>query len=327
MAGPVNNLPRSSCYKSHVLLGKGILAMPFTAHALRYEPDKSFPALYAYLHQRAQRFLGSLRYDSDEVDLVVGHVIERLVCLGLIGGGDHAPATALDQLNDAQFYAFLNQCVKNKAIDRLRKRRLLVSSVAELDYAEETEGESDRDPLSEAVEPAWGPPPFATPEEVALHLTSQQELRNLLKHCIKALSGAPRQFQAVLQELEEMGATELLQDVLTEIQANMPPLDAPLAHSSQHKDHAHKKLRPCLQAHSTNLAVIVALRLTEYVADATNRGEVPIQALAQETLSIHDVQQGLRQLVTEGLLAWNGGETIHLTAAQVKHLSRFYKEE
>ena len=53
--------------------------------------------------------------------------------LGLLGGGDYTPKTALDLLTDAQFYAFLSRSVRNKAIDRLRKRRLQVSTATELE--------------------------------------------------------------------------------------------------------------------------------------------------------------------------------------------------
>src|ERR1700676_2178913 len=105
--------------------------MPFTAHDLRYKAEETYPALYAHLSRHAQRFLGSLKYDSNELDIVVGHVVEQLVRLGLLGGEDKTPLNALDHLTDAQFYAFLNRSIKNKAIDRLRKRRVLVSSMAE----------------------------------------------------------------------------------------------------------------------------------------------------------------------------------------------------
>src|SRR5207237_168485 len=86
------------------------------------------------------------------------------------------------------------------AIDRLRRRRLQVSPVSILETSAEGEGESNL--LNETTESIWGTIPFATPEEVALQVASRQELRNLLKHCIKALSGAPRQFRAVLQNMK-----------------------------------------------------------------------------------------------------------------------------
>jgi hypothetical protein len=93
--------------------------MPFTAHDLRYNLQENFPKLCAYLQQRAKHWLRTFAYDSDEVDGVVEHVIEQLTRLGLLGGSDHTPETALDHLNNAQFYAFLNRSIKNKAIERL----------------------------------------------------------------------------------------------------------------------------------------------------------------------------------------------------------------
>ncbi|TMB82044.1 MAG: hypothetical protein E6J44_10385, partial [Chloroflexi bacterium] len=243
--------------------------MPFTAHDLRYKAEETYPALYAHLTRHAQRFLQSLKYDAVELDLVVGHVVEHLVRLGLLGGGDKTPLTALDRLSDAQFYAFLNHCIRNKAIDRLRKRRLQVSSTAELEALEGAEGEDDA--LTESVESLWGPP-FATPEEVTLTLASRQELRNLLVHCIKELSAAPRQLQAVILELEEFDAVDLLQDVIEELKKTeaSSAIETPLPHASQHKDHAHKKLRHCLQESSTNLVVVIALRLTKYGVRSTS---------------------------------------------------------
>ncbi len=94
--------------------------MPFTAHDLRYHIEQSFPVLYAYLQQRARRYLGPLKFDAFEMDLVVEHVIEQLVRLGILGSGDHVPENALDRLSPAQFYAFLNHSIRNKSIDRLR---------------------------------------------------------------------------------------------------------------------------------------------------------------------------------------------------------------
>ena len=72
--------------------------MPFTAHDLRYQPEQSYPLLYAYLHRNAQRYLGAFKYDAFEVDTVIGHVVEQLVRLGLFGGCDRMPLTALDRL-------------------------------------------------------------------------------------------------------------------------------------------------------------------------------------------------------------------------------------
>ncbi|MFL5628438.1 MAG: RNA polymerase sigma factor [Ktedonobacteraceae bacterium] len=305
--------------------------MPFTAHDLRYKAEETYPALYAHLSRHAQRFLGSLKYDTFELDVVVGHVVEQLVRIGLIGGGDKTPLTALDHLTTAQFYAFLNRSIRNKAIDRLRKRRIQVNSVAEFESAEGLEG--DDNPLNDVSESLWGAPPFATPEEVTISLASQQELRDLLKHCIRALSVAPRQLQAVLMELKEFDAVDLLQDVVAELQesssATVIDTDTTLAHASQHKDHAHKKLRHCLQENSTHLTVLIALRLTEYGERSTqsNGFVVELQTLAQDDLSESDVRTGLNELVTEGLLDWDGDAVVHITSAQMKRLARFYKDE
>jgi hypothetical protein len=301
--------------------------MPFSAYDLRYHLDQSYPALCAYLHQRAQRFLGPLRYDAFEVDLVIGHVVEYLARLGLLGGGDQAPETALDRLTNAQFYAFLNRSIRNKAIDRLRKRRPPMHTLADRETLEAAEEEVD--PLNKAKESFWGPAPFATPEEAALEAASRDDLRALLKHCIKALSSAPRQFQAMLQELEEMGADELIEDMREEFPDVFPAPDLPLAHVSQHKDHAHKKLRHCLQQGSTNLAVMIALRITEYGVRPTASDEltVDISTLAQNDLSEDDVRMGLKQLVAEGLLNWQGEQTVCCSPAQEKHLARYYEGE
>jgi len=286
--------------------------MPFTAHDLRYKAEETYPALYAHLSRHAQRFLGSLKFDAYELDVVVGHVVEQLVRIGLIGGGNKTPRTALDDLTPAQFYAFLNRSIKNKAIDRLRKRRFQVSSAAE--FEEGLEG--DDNPLNDVTESLWGAPPFATPEEVTLGLASQQELRGMLKHCIQTLSVAPRQLQAVLMELKEFDAVDLLQDVVEELKENNSvtafDADTTIAHASQHKDHAHKKLRHCLQENSTHLTVLIALRLTEYGVRSTPANEfvVKIQALAQE-----------------GLLDWDGDAVVRITSTQMKRLARFYKDE
>lgn len=299
--------------------------MPFTAHDLRYRAEQSYPLLYAYLHRNAQRYLGPLKYDAFEVDTVVGHVVEQLVRLGLFGGGDAVPLNALDRLTDAQFYTFLSKSIRNKAIDRLRKRRIHVSTSSELEMGDSEEREEDL--MDDAVTPIWGIAPFNTPEELTLYLVSVQELRNILKHCIARLSSAPNQLQAILQELQEIGADELLGSLVKELRPGLPATTNP--HMSQHKDHAHKKLRYCLQQQSTNLTVIMALRLTEYtlLSHATNDYVAEIETLAQDDLSPDNVRVGLRALVAEGLLNWQGEDVVHLTAAQRKRLARFYKEE
>ncbi len=300
--------------------------MPFTAHDLRYQPEESYPLLYAYLHRNAQRYLGALKYDAFEVDTVIGHVVEQLVRLGLLGGKEYTPLTALDRLTDAQFYAFLCHSVRNKAIDRLRKRRLQVSTSAAL---EPQEAEGDNDPLNDAVESLWGAIPFAIPEEIILQLASQDDLRNLLKHCILQLRSAPHQLQAVIQELQEIGVDDLLHSIIDELHLSLA--SEPKPHMSQHKDHAHKKLRLCLQQQSSNLAVMIALRLTNYIklsgmklSRDSDDYVADIQALAQQDLSIDDVHRGLHALVSEGLLTWHGEAVVHLSVDQMKRLSRFY---
>lgn len=300
--------------------------MPFTAHDLRYHIEQSFPILYAYLQQRARRYLGPLKFDAFEMDFVVEHVVEQLVRLGILGSGDHVPENALDRLSPAQFYAFLNHSIRNKAIDRLRKHRLPVSTFAELDGPVDAEGEDD--PLNDIVEPIWGVP-FATPEEAALEAASRKELRALLKHCIEALRAAPHQLRAILQELEDLGASELLTDIRKELAQSNPLKGDSLEHASQHKDHAHKKLRYCLQKSSTNLAVMIALRLTQYGERLTSSNEVVVdlQTLVQTGLSEREVKAGLKQLAAEGLLDWHGEEVVHLTATQKKHLEHFYTNE
>lgn len=298
--------------------------MPFSAHDLRYHLDQHYASLIFYLQQRAQRYLGTLAFDVVEVDQVVGHVIEQLTHLHILGGGDSAPETALDHLTNAQFYAFLNRCVKNKAIDRLRRHRAPTSTLAEL----ERPGAEDDDaqPMEGVVETLWGTVPFATPEETALEAASQQMLRQLLKHCIEALSAAPRQLEAVLQELEELDVGDMVREIRQ--QCGLPASDSPLAHASQHRDHAHKKLRHCLQQNSGNLAVVVALRLSEYETTSTGTDVilVDIRTLARDNLSMKDVQTGLKHLTTEGLLDWRGEDTLHLLPSQCKRLARFYEE-
>jgi hypothetical protein len=305
------------------------IRMPFTAHDLRYHAEQTYPALLAHLSWHAQRSLDVLKYDPVEIDMVVGHVVEQLLRLGLLGGEDRTPLTVLDGLSNAQFYTFLNRSVRNKAIDRLRKKRLQMVYASDLEGIEGTDIEDD--PLNEATEPISGGAPFATPEETTLALVSQQELRNLLKHCIKALRPASRQFYAMLQEIEEYDATELLRDLLEELPDKelLSHNSESVANMSQHKDHAHKKLRYCLQQQSTNLTVIVALRLTEYGVRSTHSQEflVDIQTLAQEYLSEGDVRICLNKLADEGLLDWHGDTVVHITSAQMKRLSRFYREE
>ncbi len=299
--------------------------MPLTAHDLRYNVEQSYPLLYAYLHRNAQRFLGTLKYDAYEVDLVIGHVVEQLVRIGLLGCSDKTPLTALDRLSEAQLYAFLSHSVRNKAIDRLRKRRLPTSTSAELAAPEGAE--HDDDPLNEAITSVWGTTPFSNPEEITLRLATQQELRAILKHCILTLRAAPHQLQAVLQELHDLGVDDLFHNLLTDYQ--LAPSSEPDPHVSQHKDHAHKKLRHCLQQQNSNLNVMIALRLTDYGehSSETQDYSTTLQILAQHDLSLQDVRTGLKVLVAEGLLTWHDEERVTLTTAQMKQLSRYYREE
>lgn len=298
--------------------------MPFSARDLRYHLDQHYASLIVYLQQHARRYLGTQAFDAVEVDQVVGHVIEQLTHLHLLGGGDSAPETALDHLTNAQFYAFLNRCVKNKAIDRLRKRRAPTSTLAELERPGAADDEAQ--PMDSVVETLWGTIPFATPEETALEAASRQTLRQLLEHCIEALSTAPRQLEAVLQELEELDASDMSQEIRQ--RCGLVASDAPLPHASQHRDHAHKKLRHCLQQSSSNLAVVIALRLSEYETTSTGADVmlVEIGTLVRDNLSMKDVQMGLKHLTTEGLLDWHGEDTLRLLPSQCKRLARFYEE-
>jgi DNA-directed RNA polymerase specialized sigma24 family protein len=327
---PINGNESSLGERSH---------MPFTAHDLRYHADQSYPELYEYLLHRAKRYLGSLRFNAVELDIVVEHVIEQLVRLGVLGGGDRTPENALDHMSQAQFYSFLNHSIRNKAIDRLRKHRLSISTFAELESPSDDEG--DDDPLNDIVEPIWGVP-FATPEEATIQLVSQEELRSLLKHCIEKLIDAPHQLQAVIQELGAIEATDLLNVLLKELGKDNPATktDTPLSNASQHKDHAHKKIRHCLQKSSTNLAVMIALRLTEYVGAGVGvrmgRGAslrpgsshdvlVDVKTLTGDDLSEREVELGLKHLVDRGILDWHGESHIRLTNAGIKRLARFYE--
>ncbi len=298
--------------------------MPFTAHDLRYNLQDNYSKLYGYLQQRARRNLGTFAYVSDDVEVVVEHVIEQLTRVGLLGAGDHTPETAIDRLSNPQFYAFLNQSVRNKAIDILRRRRLPTSSLSA--FEDPSNIEEENDPLNTVAVSIWGSPPFPTPEAAALQAASQESIRVLLKHCIEELGSAPRQLLAVILELDEIGMEGLVRDLKEEFHTQLSDLE--LTHLSQHKDHAHKKLRHCLQQSSTNLAVFVALRLTEYGQHSTGTGEilVDIKALVDERISEEEVLKGLNHLARVGLLDWHGEKIVCITSAQLKHLARFYEE-
>src|SRR5579863_9171321 len=210
--------------------------MPFSADDLRYHAERTYPALCAYLSRQAKSHLGILKYDTYEIDVVVGDVVEKLIKLGVLGGQDEQPLTALDRLSNAQFYTFLGRMVRNKAIDRLRRYHMHVSSFSELEAPDGSE--VDDNPLNETVESLWGDPPFATPEKATLALVTQQELRAVLIHCIKRLESAPHQLEAVLQEIKEVGGDEALHVLFEEFH---PVSDESfISHISQHKDHAHR---------------------------------------------------------------------------------------
>ena len=298
--------------------------MPFTAHDLRYNLQDNYSKLYAYLQQRARRCLGRFAYVSDDVDVVVEHVIEQLTRVGLLGAGDTTPETAIDHLSNAQFYAFLNQSVKNKAIDRMRKHHIPTSSLSAFEDPGNIEEEND--PLNTIADSIWGSPPFPTPEAAALQAASQESIRILLKRCIEELGSAPRQLLAVILELNEMGMESMVQELKDEFHSQLAEVE--LTHLSQHKDHAHKKLRHCLQQSSTNLAVLVALRLTEYGQNSTGIDEisVAIKALADDRISEEELVKGLNHLARVGLLDWHGEEIVCITSVQLKHLARFYEE-
>lgn len=301
--------------------------MPFTARDIRYHAEETYPALYDYLWRYAQHYLGYLKHDPVAPESVINHVIDQLLRYGLFGQGDHTPPCFLDQMSPAQFYAFLHNCCRNKAIDELRKHRPPVSTFSDLESPNGSE--SDDDPLNEEIDPLWGVP-FATPEEIMLALASQRDLRRLLIHCLIALKAAPKQMYAMIQELKDIGADEVLQNTIAALRQAYPEgQETPIAHLSQHKDHAHKKLRHCLQEQSSNLTVRVALRLTEYGIRAANSPEftVAVHALAGDDLSMDDVRAGLRDLAGEGLIDWQGSDDVYLTGAQMKRLSRFYKED
>jgi hypothetical protein len=299
--------------------------MPFSADDLRYRVEQTYPALCAYLSRQARSHLGILKHDTYEIDVVVGDVVEKLTRLGVLGGQDAQPLTALDRMSNAQFYTFLGHMVRNKAIDRLRKYHMRVSSFSELESPDGSD--VDDNPLNETVDSLWGDPPFATPETATLALVAQQELRAVLIHCIKRLESAPHQLEAVLEEIKEVGGDEALHVLFEEFH---PVSDqTSLAHISQHKDHAHRKLRLCLQEGSSNLIVHVALRLIQYGKRNPHTGDflVDIRILAGGRLTEDDVQTGLHLLTVENLLNWHGEEHLSITASQMKQLQRYYRED
>lgn len=299
--------------------------MLFTARDLRYNIEQSFKHLYAYLQSTAQRNLGKHQFDANEVDVVVGHVVEHLVRIGLLGTKDTTPLTPLDRLTDVQFYAYLHKMVQNKSLDRLRKRR--VSTVLFTSFAN-ADGEDEIDNLDAAAINAGTTNPFKTPEDIVLELATQEVFRNMLKHCIKKLASAPLQFQALLEEMQKKGVDE----IIDALQEELPPalfLKTTIPNASQHRDHAHKKLQQCLQSQSTNLAVVIVFRLIKYATfnAASSNYTVSALTLAQHDLTEVQVHLGLRELVKEKVLEWQGEDVVGYTATQKKQLERFYKKE
>lgn len=299
--------------------------MPFSADDLRYRAEQTYPALYAYLSRQAINHLGVLKGDTFEVDLVVGHVIEQLVKLGLLGGEDKLPLTALDRMSAAQFYKFLSRMATNKAIDRLRKLHLQVSSFSDL--GSPVGSDVDDNPLNATEESIWGTQPFDTPEKAALALVSQLELRTKLIHCLKRLEAAPHQLEAIRQEVKEFGGDEAVHILFEDIHYSTE--EATILHISQHKDHAHRRLRLCLQEGSSDLIVHVALRLIQCgLQNASSKDfSVDIDTLAEDSLTESDVKVGLRRLTEENVLDWHGEERVVISASQMKHLQRYYKED
>ncbi|MEO8972080.1 MAG: hypothetical protein ABI406_10845 [Ktedonobacteraceae bacterium] len=299
--------------------------MSFSADDLRYHAELTYPDLCAYLSRQAKNNLGVLKNDTYEVDLVVGHVIEQLVRLGILGGQDKQPLTALDHMNDAQFYTFLKRMAINKAIDRLRKHHMQVASFSALESPDGSD--VDDNPLNATEESIWGNPPFATPEMATLALVSQQELRAVLIHCIQRLETAPHQLEAMLQEIKDIGGDEAVHILFEQI--HYSPEETTIAHMSQHKDHAHRRLRLCLQESSSNLIVHVAFRLIQCGVQnpGTKDFSVDIHMLADVRLAESAVKDGLRRLTEENVLDWHGEERIVISASQMKHLQRFYRED
>lgn len=299
--------------------------MSFSANDLRYRAEQTYPALYAYLSRQAINHLGVLRSDTFEVDLVVGHVIEQLVKLGLLGGEDKQPLTVLDRMSAAQFYTFLNRMATNKAIDRLRKIHLPVSAFSDL--LSHAGSDVDDNPLNATEESIWGNVPFDTPEKAALALVSQHELRTKLIHCLKKLETAPRQLEAIRQEVKEFGGEEAVHALFEDIHYSIE--EGTISHVSQHKDHAHRRLRLCLQEGNSNLIVHVALRLIQcgqqYVS--TKEFSVDISTLAVDGLTESVVKDGLHRLTEENVLDWHGEAHVVISASQMKHLLRYYKED
>lgn len=297
-----------------------------TVHNLKHHLAEHYQSLYAYLQLRAKRYLGPLGTDAFEVDQVVGYVVEQLTRLQILGTGNNSSKTVLDDLTNAQLFAFLNRIVRNRANDRLLKHRAHTSTLSDLEQQGSEEEEEELIPIDELVESLWGTSLSARPEEIAIEAASQESLRRLLKDSIKQLKSAPKQLQAIMYELHEFGMDDLVQELSEELGVSLETV--PPANLSQHKDHAHKKLRRLLQHSSTNLAVIIAMFLAEYEAEFTGSQmyRVELKTLAQGDLTEGEVRRGLQHLAAIGLINWQGEEIVLLSSEQRKNLARFYEE-
>lgn len=146
-------------------------------------------------------------------------------------------------------------------------------------------------------------------------------------HCIHKLAAAPHQLEAILQEIKDIGGDEAVHILFEEI--HYSPEGTAIAHISQHKDHAHRRLRLCLQESSSNLIVHVALRLIQcgVLIPGTKDFSVNFQTLVDDRLTENAVQDGLRHLTEENVLDWHGEVRFAISAAQMKHLQRYYRED
>ena len=76
------------------------------------------------------------------------------------------------------------------------------------------------------------------------------------------------------------------------------------------------------------MAVLVALRLTEYGQYSNGNDEISIgiKDLVDERICKEEVLKGLNHLARVGLLDWHGEERVRIISVQLKHLARFYEE-
>ncbi len=129
--------------------------------------------------------------------------------------------------------------------------------------------------------------------------------------------------------MKEFGGDEAVHLLFENIQYS--PEEAPIPpipHISQHKDHAHRRLRLCLQEGSSNLIVHLALRLIQCGQQKTGTKEVTVDiyTLLDDKLTESDVKDGLRHLTQENVLDWHDEERVVISASQLKQLQRYYRE-